>query len=111
MATASVNLAACDERRRAAHALTWDDQFTGNVAPTQGRTSPALAYDTADGCKAAGEVPAPTATAPGSRRRPTTPPTRPRYGDKAACEAEYGEGRCETRPQRRGSFFIPSSPA
>lgn len=32
----------------------------------------------------------------------------PRFTDKAACEAEFGEGNCETRNEERGgSFFVP----
>lgn len=38
------------------------------------------------------------------------PQTAPKYADKAECEADFGEGNCETAPQENsqgGSFFMP----
>lgn len=37
------------------------------------------------------------------------PQVAPKYVDKAACEADFGPGQCETAPERHasGSFFMP----
>lgn len=37
------------------------------------------------------------------------PHVAPKYADKAACEADFGVGQCETAPEQHasGSFFMP----
>ncbi|HEX8569580.1 MAG TPA: DUF1190 domain-containing protein [Caulobacteraceae bacterium] len=108
MATGSVNIAACTER--APDPLTWEDQFPATSAATAAAAAPeveAVAYADPAACKAAGEVPAPDCDNGWIAAQNDHATNAPRYGDKAACEAEYGEGRCETRTSGGGSFFVP----
>ena len=109
MATGSVNIAACTER--APDPLTWEDQFpttsASAAAPAAEESVDAVAYADPAACKAAGEVPAAECDNGWIAAQNDHAANGPRYGDKAACEAEYGEGRCETRTSGGGSFFMP----
>ena len=105
MAAAAVNLTACGQQP-AQDALTWDDNFEQTA--DAGETVDALTYGDAEACKAADEVPDAECDSGWLAAQNDHAASAPRFGDKAACEAEYGEGRCETRSTSGGnSFFVP----
>lgn len=106
MATASVHLVACGPS--APEAVTWDRSPQPSAPAAEGgETVDALAYADIDTCKAANEVPDAECESGWLAAQNDHQANAPRYGDKAACEAEYGEGRCETRGSGGGSFFTP----
>ena len=109
MAAAAVNLTACGAEAPS-DALTWDDSFqtAGAAAASPDAPVDAQTYADADACKAADEVPDAECDNAWLSARSEHEANAPRYGDKTACEAEYGAGNCETRSSAGGgSFFMP----
>jgi uncharacterized protein YgiB involved in biofilm formation len=105
MATASVNLVACGQP--APDALTWETSAPAEAAEA-GEPVEAVAYTDPFVCRARDEVPDEECDAAWRQAQADHEAAAPRYGDKAACEAEYGEGACETRQSAGGgSFFMP----
>lgn len=102
MATASVNIVACGAR--APEPLTWDQP--AQVAEAEEAVE-AVSYADPAACKAADEVPDSECDSGWLNAQNNHEANGPRFGDKAACEAEYGEGRCETRTSGGSSFFMP----
>jgi len=108
MATAAVNLSACGSQAPS-DALTWDDSGSFQTADAaQGEGVDALTYSDLNACRAADEVPDADCQTAWETAQQDHQTNAPRFGDKAACEAEYGEGNCETRAGAGGgSFFVP----
>jgi uncharacterized protein YgiB involved in biofilm formation len=105
MAAAAVNLTACGDQPPS-EALTWDDTFQQTA--DAGGDVDALAYDNVDACKTADEIPDAECDSSWLAAQNEHVANGPKFGDKAACEAEYGEGNCETRTSSGGgSFFMP----
>ena len=107
MATASVNMVACGEQP--SDAITWDDSFNRPAAssPAAEEGVDALTYSDVNACIAADQVPDAECETGWQTAQADHVANGPRYGDKAACEAEYGAGNCETRTSGGGSFFMP----
>ena len=103
MAAAGVNLLACNQRTP--EPLTWEDPPV--QAADAGEPVDAVSYSDPAACKAADEVPDAECDNGWASAQADHQANGPRFGDKAACEAEYGEGRCETRASGGGSFFMP----
>lgn len=102
MATASVNLVACGAEQTP-EPLTWD--APAGSTPAESESVEAVSYADPRACKTADEVPDAECDSGWRTAQADHQANAPRYGDKAACEAEYGEGRCETRSG--GGFFTP----
>jgi uncharacterized protein YgiB involved in biofilm formation len=108
MATASVNLVACDSA--APDAVTWNDDFNRPAATSEVANEgvDALTYSDLNACKAADQVPDADCDTGWQTAQNDHVANGPRFNEKAACEAEYGEGNCETRASSGGgSFFMP----
>jgi uncharacterized protein YgiB involved in biofilm formation len=102
MATAGVHLTACGPSTP--EPLTWERPAT---VAEGGEPVEAVTYSDPFACKAKDEVPDAECDNAWRTAQADHEANAPRYGDKAACEAEYGEGRCETRSGGGGSFFMP----
>jgi uncharacterized protein YgiB involved in biofilm formation len=107
MASAAVNLSACGQPSAPSDALTWDESGSFQTASNE-ETVDALTYSDLNACRAADQVPDADCDTAWETAQQDHLANAPRFGDKAACEAEYGQGNCETRTSSGGgSFFMP----
>jgi uncharacterized protein YgiB involved in biofilm formation len=105
MATAAVNLTACGPQAPAA--VTWDTP-AAPAAAAQDEAVDAVSYSDPLACKVADQVSDGECDQAWRTAQADHEAKGPRFGDKAACEAEYGQGNCETRSSAGGgSFFMP----
>lgn len=105
MATAAVNLTACGPQ--APQAVTWDTP-SATASAGQDEAVDAVSYSDPLACKVADQVSDGECEQAWRTAQADHEANGPRYGDKAACEAEYGQGNCETRTSSGGgSFFMP----
>ena len=109
MATAGVNLTACDTQPP--DAITWDDSFNRPAASSPadpGEGVDVMTYGDLNACKAADEVPDAECETGWQTAQADHQENAPRFSQKELCEQEYGAGNCETRAGAGGgSFFTP----
>ncbi len=108
MATASVNLVACEDAPR--DAVTWDDSFNRPAAssPAAGEGVDAITNSDLASSRSADEIPDAECETSWQAAQNDHVQNAPRYTQKELCEAEYGVGNCETRATSGGgSFWMP----
>ncbi|TXC70635.1 DUF1190 domain-containing protein [Sphingomonas ginsenosidivorax] len=70
-----------------------------------GKPVDALSYRTVAECRQAGTIPAAQCDTAFAQAQKANDQNAPRFGDRASCEAQFGEAQCQLR--NNGSFFTP----